>query len=196
MGYDLHITRANDWIDSLEHPITHDEWLELVARDPHLTISELGHPASDGTGDGATVVWDGPSEHDDPWIAWRDGRLYSKNPDGPLSAKMWRIAEAFHARLVGDDGEHYATEQQAFEGTPDPHQFDDVTAAEQAEPKTLASRLTPPLMIISGLAILLIIIFTSGIPGGWRSLIPTIAIAAVIIAIFAITAIRGRTPMP
>jgi hypothetical protein len=26
MSYDLHITRAGEWIDADQHPITRDEW--------------------------------------------------------------------------------------------------------------------------------------------------------------------------
>jgi len=38
MGYDLHITRRDDWSDQ-GHDITSDEWLKLIAADPELTLT-------------------------------------------------------------------------------------------------------------------------------------------------------------
>ena len=38
MGWEIHITRAENWYDSDQHPITAEEWLALVQADPELTI--------------------------------------------------------------------------------------------------------------------------------------------------------------
>lgn len=112
MGYDLHITRARDWVDSQESPISKGEWLAYVKADPELRLCDDPYDM-----EGATAIWSGPSEHEDPWIAWDGGQLDSKNPDAPLRRKMYQVAQRFNAFLVGDDGELYGPDGEAL---PDP----------------------------------------------------------------------------
>lgn len=98
MGYDLHITRADTWLDSEAAPITIDEWEEYVRTDPSLRPDEEASPEC--------MVWaDHPKEPCPLW--WSDGEVRCKNPDEPTVAKLVAIAQQLDARVVGDDGEEY-----------------------------------------------------------------------------------------
>ena len=99
MGYDLHITRADDWGDNVGHQITADEWLQLVAEDPELRLADYNGPYF--------ALWSGRSKYPDPWLDWLAGNIYSKNPDKALVQKMLQIAIRLGARVQGDDGEFY-----------------------------------------------------------------------------------------
>jgi hypothetical protein len=102
MGYDLHITRREDWTDS-GSDITIDEWLSYVARDPLLEL--------DLTGDNGPyfvlVKGTSPDPDLDDWLNWHDGKLYSKSPRKKLVERMIKIAEDFEAKVQGQDGELY-----------------------------------------------------------------------------------------
>ncbi|MEQ8771160.1 MAG: hypothetical protein RIB60_11705 [Phycisphaerales bacterium] len=102
MGYDFHITRAESWIDSEATPIRRDEWFEFAAADPELSVDE-----TNASTDPTMMIWSGTDENPEPWIAWENGRLYSKNAERALRIKMHSIAMHFGARLVGDDDEEY-----------------------------------------------------------------------------------------
>ena len=99
MGYDLHITRADDWFDSEQHSITAEEWLALIETDPELELAGDNGPYF--------TLWKGTSAYDEAWFDWDQGRIYTKNPDPPIIEKMISIAEKFGASVMGDDGERY-----------------------------------------------------------------------------------------
>lgn len=99
MGYDLHVTRADDWADNKGHEISVDEWLRFVGEDPELRLAGYNGPYF--------ALWSGPSKYRDPWLDWHAGNLYSKNPDKAIVEKMLQIAERLGARVQGDDGEFY-----------------------------------------------------------------------------------------
>jgi hypothetical protein len=99
MGYDLHITRRQDWSDENDRSISLDEWRSYVESDPELRMDDsLGEHFA---------VWSGPSAHELPWLAWANGNIDSKNPDQPLIRKMIVVAAALGASVQGDDGERY-----------------------------------------------------------------------------------------
>ena len=97
MGYNLYITRAEDWVESEGHEITISEWLALIKLDPDLRL------AGDGNGPQFTV-WDGHPDDDESWLDWNEGNITTKNPDDALIAKMVEIAAKLDARVQGDDG--------------------------------------------------------------------------------------------
>ena len=99
MGNDYHITRAADWADSDAQPITAAEWLNLVKSDDTLTIT--------GIQGAYFAVWHGDSRHEEPWLDWENGRIFTKNADAPLLEKMVALARQLNARVQGDDGEIY-----------------------------------------------------------------------------------------
>ena len=105
MGYDLHITRAESWADNAGAEIGAEEWLAAVRADPELTLAP-------DVGMGPHFArWSGPSRHDEPWLDWRAGNVYTKSPDSALLRKMVRLAERLGARVQGDDGELYTGDE-------------------------------------------------------------------------------------
>jgi hypothetical protein len=115
MGYDIHITRAEEWSESEANPITLDEWRAYVASDPEMRIDGFAETKTlDGTvlrleGEGLTVwtAWPGEAEDDHAWLECRLGRITVKNPDPLVLAKMCAIADRLGARVQGDEGEYY-----------------------------------------------------------------------------------------
>ena len=117
MGYDLHITRAENWIDSHDKPISLEEWLNYVEQDPemrHDGFAETTSPEDEVIrmeSEGLSV-WTGYSG----WfkkkvVAWlyysANGYISVKNPDPKVIRKMKSIAKALGAHVVGDEGENY-----------------------------------------------------------------------------------------
>ena len=99
MAYQLHITRAADWTNSSELPITPAEWLKLVRTDAELVQDPKHGPYF--------VRWAGPTGKY-RWLEWSDGRINSRYPDGALLKKLVIIAERLGAKVQGDGGEVYS----------------------------------------------------------------------------------------
>ena len=99
MAYQLHITRAADWMHSSELPITASEWLKLVRTDSELIQDPARGPYF--------VRWAG-SQGRDRWLEWADGRINTKYPDGALLKKLVEIAGRLGAKVQGDGGEVYS----------------------------------------------------------------------------------------
>jgi hypothetical protein len=105
MGYDAHITRAGDWMDSTETPIVEAEWLAVVHADPSLTISTTDYSDS-RRADGSIerrrpVLWEGAA------LWYQNGEIRVKNPDQATLFKLIELSVALKARVLGDDGEEY-----------------------------------------------------------------------------------------
>lgn len=109
MGYDLHITKADRWIDSREHPIVASEWHALVAADRSLQVrTEDFLDYEDDAGQVRRihpVVW--TADPDRPYLWFKDGEITVKFPGEATIAKMKEIAAKLGARVFGDDGEEY-----------------------------------------------------------------------------------------
>jgi len=99
MGYDLHITRKKFWADQDGPQISTAEWLAYVVTDSQLRFDQNSQRH--------TLKLSVESEHDESWLEWFQGDVYTKNPDEPILAKMLEIAKALNARVQGDDGEVY-----------------------------------------------------------------------------------------
>lgn len=99
MGYDAHITRAEFWCDNAGNEITAEEWRAVVEGDADLKPWPEQGPHM--------ARWLGPSTLTDPWLDWREGNVFTKNPDAALLAKCCGIAVRLGARVQGDDGEEY-----------------------------------------------------------------------------------------
>ncbi|MFB7260449.1 hypothetical protein [Streptomyces nojiriensis] len=80
MGYDVHITRRENWWDEEGQDISTAEWEAAVAADPGLVMAPM-------------------------W--WSAGRIVSKNPSDAVIARMCEVAKTLDARVQGDDGECY-----------------------------------------------------------------------------------------
>ncbi|WP_224277024.1 hypothetical protein [Streptomyces sp. LS1784] len=80
MGYDVHITRRENWWDEEEQDINPAAWEAVVADDLGLAMAPM-------------------------W--WTAGRIVSKNPSDAVIATMCQVAKVLNARVQGDDGEYY-----------------------------------------------------------------------------------------
>lgn len=102
MGYDLHITRKDDWTDENGPVITAEEWRALIDSDPELELdSDTRCVMSDG--EFVFATWNGQAGV----LGHYAGEITSKNPDESLIAKMIEIANRLGAKVQGDDGEMY-----------------------------------------------------------------------------------------
>jgi hypothetical protein len=108
MGYDLHITRRNNWAEE-GNDITSEEWLSLVANDPELHFQTKNGPYF--------VTWDGDSRPKPSWMNWSKGQIITKNPDDALIDKMMVIAQKLKAKVQGDEGELYRSSKDAHKPT-------------------------------------------------------------------------------
>lgn len=104
MGYELHITRAGEWIDADQHPITLAEWESFAEAHPKLT-----QDGSVGWKDiGTQAVYSFTCEDgSQAWLSWRDDHVYVWGEFRDHVAALAVLAAEFHARLVGDDEEEY-----------------------------------------------------------------------------------------
>jgi hypothetical protein len=98
VGYDLHITRRKNWAGA-GSDITVEEWLAFVEKDSEFLLFPADGPYF--------ARWNGKSKYPDPWLDWREGNIYTKNPDEALIDKMVEIARQLNAQVQGDDGEIY-----------------------------------------------------------------------------------------
>jgi hypothetical protein len=105
MGYELHITRATDWLDSASNPISQQEWEAFTRRVPSLRPegwvdwSDIGRqPVFGWTCDDGTVVS----------LSWRHGEVQIAGAFSDAATRsLARLAESLNANLVGDEHERY-----------------------------------------------------------------------------------------
>src|SRR5262245_32452886 len=101
MGYDIHITRAENWTDSESAPITLDEWKAFVAADPEMRMdnfAEITTPLGEKLrydNEGIAVWLPGAKDGQGGWLDYRNGRIVVKYPGDEMLAKMRQIAAAF-----------------------------------------------------------------------------------------------------
>jgi len=115
MGYDVHITRADDWGESAASPISLDEWIAYVKSDPEMRFDGFAEAKSpsdqilryENPGLAVWLAHSGSASGRTPWFDLRQGCVTVKNPDEEILAKMRAIAQALGARVQGDDGELY-----------------------------------------------------------------------------------------
>src|SRR6476646_8686526 len=97
MGYDVHITRKNEWFDEDGPQISQDEWRSYVESDSDLKITGV---AEHTTPHGETIrlssplltEWRKHSNGSTVWFSYHEGNLTVKNPDEECLAKMRQIA--------------------------------------------------------------------------------------------------------
>jgi hypothetical protein len=103
MGVEFHITRAENWFENDDSQITAEEWLSYIQNDPELRLNTENGEYS--------AIWLGLSKHEEPWLDWSSGNIYTKWPDTALYRKMLQIAEALKAKIQDDDGNVYFTQE-------------------------------------------------------------------------------------
>jgi hypothetical protein len=113
VGYDVHITRATEWFESEDTPITFEEWTAFVKSDPSMRLDGFAEAAVGGLRyeSPGLAVWTAYSGHGKKgnmaWFDHDEGRITVKNPDEEILGKMRAIAKKLGARVVGDEGEEY-----------------------------------------------------------------------------------------
>ena len=115
MGYDLHITRRQDWADPDGPEITLEEWLDYLTIDPSLERdiefeSSLDPAVATGAKESTMVLWNewpsrGSGEEVRLWLS--HGNVMATDADVDLRRKMFVMADVLGARLQGDNGEIY-----------------------------------------------------------------------------------------
>ncbi len=117
MGYDIHITRRENWFDqddSSEIKLT--EWTDYIKSDNEMRLDNQAS-ATAYNGDkvnyenNGLAVWTSYSKTglDDnyAWFDFRAGNVTVKNPDEEIRNKMIDIAHRLNAKVQGDEGETY-----------------------------------------------------------------------------------------
>jgi hypothetical protein len=95
VGYELHITRADDWTASEDSPITEAEWQAAADADPRIEVF-------DGNSEPTWKSVDGPSMY------WFEGQVTVKGVQTEAEiGEIAAFAANLGARLQGDDGETY-----------------------------------------------------------------------------------------
>ena len=116
MGYDVHITRKENWFDEEGDAVSLAEWLAYIEGDLELRLdgyaeAELKNGSILRTDDPSMAVWIEHPQHGRrdgmAWIWLSSGNVQAKNPDDDTRLKMWRIAKSLGAKVQGDDGEFY-----------------------------------------------------------------------------------------
>jgi tetratricopeptide (TPR) repeat protein len=118
MGYDVHITRKENWWDDSGPEISLDEWIAVVTGDKDMRLdgyaeAQLGNGSALRYERDGLSVWTAYSGHGkDGNMAWFDlrrGCVIVKNPDPEILQKMWSLAQVLSAKVQGDGGEFYDT---------------------------------------------------------------------------------------
>ena len=115
MGYDVHITRADNWTESRTRPIALDEWTSYVRSDPEMRLDNSAELEVEGNvmsyENEGLAVWVEYSGHgvdgNRAWFDYSEGRIVVKNPDEEILGKMKQIAAGLNGRVIGDEGEVY-----------------------------------------------------------------------------------------
>ena len=122
MGYDVHITKKQQWFDDEGPEISLEDWTEYVNNNSDMQLDGFAEtPLSNGQtlrleSEGLSV-WLGYSGHEDEgnkaWFLYSDGNVIVKNPDEEILKKMYHIAQHFGATVQGDECETYDENAQA-----------------------------------------------------------------------------------
>jgi hypothetical protein len=115
LGYEVHITRKEQWSDGDGPAISLNEWLEYVASDPEMRADGCAEAKVPGgvlrVNSPGIAVWTAYAGHgvDDnmAWFGHFGESITVKNPDASILRKMHKIALSLSARVQGDDGEEY-----------------------------------------------------------------------------------------
>ena len=109
MGYCIYITRANDWLNSAETPISDSEWRAVVESDPCLSFNSADYSIADLPGSESSrihpVEWSGAADDNCLWC--ERGAIKCKNPSELWISKMVELAALLNARVLGEANEVY-----------------------------------------------------------------------------------------
>jgi hypothetical protein len=102
MGYDLHITRKEDWTASEGPTITEAEWKAVIAADPDLKLDGQTRCVM-ADGEYIFAAWKGKPGV----LGFYHGEITATDPEEEVIRKMVEIAGKLQATVQGDDGERY-----------------------------------------------------------------------------------------
>ena len=98
MGYAFHITRASNWFDSADFPISQAEWEELA--NSHPLLIENSYVAWVDIGPQKIYELQGESAN----FSWRHGRIDIEGYVSDLAEGVaGEIASILNAHVCGDD---------------------------------------------------------------------------------------------
>jgi hypothetical protein len=117
MGYELHITRQENWFDEdNSRRIPFEEWTQILADDKEMRLDGVAEVTT-SNGDTIRVESEGLSlwtrysgngvNGNYAWFDYSGGCIVCKNPDDEIIDKMLDIAERLNAKVQGDEGEVY-----------------------------------------------------------------------------------------
>jgi hypothetical protein len=117
MGYDIHITRQENWFDEdSTRQISSNEWESILSSDNEMRLDGFAEAT---TANGETIrvsskglsVWTKYSGNglngNYAWFHYSRGNIVCKNPDDEIISKMLDFAERLNAKVQGDEGEIY-----------------------------------------------------------------------------------------
>jgi len=109
MGYDIHITRRENWSATGEPEITLQEWQQVVASDPELeplnvSSSKVQMCLRDQKGEPLAARY----------FYYVDGAVFVRKSNRSVLQKMLAIARQLNSHVVGDEDEIYSSD-----GVPD-----------------------------------------------------------------------------
>ncbi|GHH73043.1 hypothetical protein GCM10018781_36570 [Kitasatospora indigofera] len=107
MGYDVYITRRENWWDQEGGYISTAEWEAAVEADPDLVMVPIPEGWQGSTEPVAETVPGKAAESRSEPLWWRAGRIAAKNPSDAMVTTMCQVAKVLDARVQGDDGEYY-----------------------------------------------------------------------------------------
>lgn len=117
MGYDIHITRQENWFDDDQDKIiTLEEWEQLLADDPEMRLDNFAEATTtagesirmESEGIAVWTKYSGNGIHGNfAWFHYSNGNIACKNPDSEILEKMLTIAGRLKAKVQGDEGECY-----------------------------------------------------------------------------------------
>jgi hypothetical protein len=120
MGYEVHITRRQHWLDEGSPSIELGEWLKLVQSDPEMQYEGPTKEAALVTANSTIspeepglAVWRTYSKHGPDAVALfshYDGNVTASNPDEEILRKVWQLAHRLKAKVQGADGEVYGAD--------------------------------------------------------------------------------------
>jgi hypothetical protein len=119
MGYDIHITRKENWFDENDtNEITLNEWIDYIKSDNEMRLENQATAMNDNGFEvnyksNGLAVWTSYSksglDNNNAWFDLRAGNVTVKNPDEEIRNKIINIANRLNAKVQGDDGETYDT---------------------------------------------------------------------------------------
>ena len=113
MSYDIHITKANNWVESNKNPISLNEWHSYIEKDKSLTLEPESVAINPVTKEEIRMknpglaIWKNPKNGKEYGFDYRNGKISFRYTDEEAIKKAKEIASHFGAVVQGDEEEKY-----------------------------------------------------------------------------------------